>query len=220
MAGRCGLLCDKGFSDCDGDPGNGCERPTATDVMNCGACGHACTGQSPACIDSHCAGPTMTMSWTDGNTNACDDNITARMAQIRDAMPSGKINVVVTAHLVAPRSGSGTWSATFLGVDCIRTFLDAWARRDLSNGLAWQGWANSWCVATDTLGVSYTFSVLDDGAKNPDIAIHPTGAAPGTMLSLQTIDRTFQACDLFNVDGGFNSSTAGTAGDTLSFGWW
>ena len=37
--GKCGIGgCNVGFDDCDAVPGNGCETPTSTDVLNCGAC--------------------------------------------------------------------------------------------------------------------------------------------------------------------------------------
>jgi hypothetical protein len=68
--------------------------------------------------------------------------------------------------------------------------------------------------------MSYTFSVLDDGANNPDVVIHPSGAAAGTNLSIQVIDRNFQACDLVDVNGVSNSNLGGTGGDSLSFTWW
>ncbi|MDO9019214.1 MAG: kelch repeat-containing protein [Myxococcales bacterium] len=40
--GRCGFVCLSGFSDCDGDPANGCERALGTDVAHCGRCNNAC----------------------------------------------------------------------------------------------------------------------------------------------------------------------------------
>jgi len=36
------LRCDEGFSDCDGDPGNGCETDLMSDDDNCGSCGNIC----------------------------------------------------------------------------------------------------------------------------------------------------------------------------------
>ena len=42
-AGSCAVLaCTRGFADCDGTPGDGCEVDTRTDNANCGACGNAC----------------------------------------------------------------------------------------------------------------------------------------------------------------------------------
>ena len=45
--------CDNGFSDCNGNPKDGCEVGTGSDVKNCGMCGNVC-GQGLACINSSC----------------------------------------------------------------------------------------------------------------------------------------------------------------------
>jgi hypothetical protein len=37
----CQVVCERGFSDCDGDPRNGCETELGT-MENCGGCGDAC----------------------------------------------------------------------------------------------------------------------------------------------------------------------------------
>ncbi len=50
--GSCGFACDDGFTDCDGDAPNGCEVQTASDSLNCGACGNSCYGGS--CTDGVC----------------------------------------------------------------------------------------------------------------------------------------------------------------------
>ncbi len=39
----CIMTCNAGFSDCNADRMDGCEVNTATNVMNCGRCGNACT---------------------------------------------------------------------------------------------------------------------------------------------------------------------------------
>jgi hypothetical protein len=44
----CGQTCATGFGDCDRNASTGCETSLATN-MNCGACGHACTGATPVC---------------------------------------------------------------------------------------------------------------------------------------------------------------------------
>ncbi len=47
--------CDFGFADCDGDPVNGCERPTTT-LTDCGSCGTACdlSNASESCSTGEC----------------------------------------------------------------------------------------------------------------------------------------------------------------------
>jgi hypothetical protein len=51
----CRYACAAGFGDCDGDPANGCERPVAADVANCGRCGNACPGADTECGRRTCA---------------------------------------------------------------------------------------------------------------------------------------------------------------------
>ncbi|MDB4938903.1 MAG: hypothetical protein JWP87_5875 [Labilithrix sp.] len=73
-AGACSFVCTNGFTDCDGNPANGCEVNTASDVASCGKCGDACgtanTLTAPKCVANkcvftckkdfaHCGGPMM-----------------------------------------------------------------------------------------------------------------------------------------------------------------
>ena len=43
VTGVCGVTCLAGYADCDGEPANGCESNTPTDLRNCGGCGRACS---------------------------------------------------------------------------------------------------------------------------------------------------------------------------------
>ena len=40
--GTCGITCNAGFADCDGNAANGCEVNLRTDAAHCGACGTVC----------------------------------------------------------------------------------------------------------------------------------------------------------------------------------
>lgn len=43
LGGQCTRTeCDPGFADCNGNPADGCEVTLATDLANCGFCGHNC----------------------------------------------------------------------------------------------------------------------------------------------------------------------------------
>lgn len=57
-AGGCSFTCNQGFSDCDGNPSNGCEAKTFTDPANCGKCGDACgaanTETTAKCAQGKC----------------------------------------------------------------------------------------------------------------------------------------------------------------------
>ncbi|TVR02521.1 MAG: hypothetical protein EA398_07245 [Deltaproteobacteria bacterium] len=55
--GECTVsLCPPGTENCDGDPDTGCETDTEGDVLNCGACGNACTG-GRVCRNGRCECP-------------------------------------------------------------------------------------------------------------------------------------------------------------------
>jgi hypothetical protein len=56
VEGRCGLDCGTtGYTDCDGDPANGCEAGLRSDPLNCGGCGRRC-GEGQTCSGSVCRG--------------------------------------------------------------------------------------------------------------------------------------------------------------------
>lgn len=52
--GVCGLACNVGFGDCDGNAGNGCEKDLRADPVNCGACGKVCPNNQPVCAKGVC----------------------------------------------------------------------------------------------------------------------------------------------------------------------
>jgi hypothetical protein len=59
-AGGCSFTCNAGFADCDGNPANGCEGKTSSDVNNCGKCGDPCgtantsPANPPLCMAGKC----------------------------------------------------------------------------------------------------------------------------------------------------------------------
>ncbi|WP_438033512.1 hypothetical protein [Sorangium sp. So ce204] len=56
-ASECKVECDTGFTDCNGQVDDGCERATTRDVLHCGGCGIACVpeaGGRPWCRDGVC----------------------------------------------------------------------------------------------------------------------------------------------------------------------
>jgi hypothetical protein len=71
-AGRCGIRCEAGYGDCDGDPANGCETDTRATVAHCGRCGNECriVGGTPACIDASCAVAACGGAFADCDTSA------------------------------------------------------------------------------------------------------------------------------------------------------
>jgi len=52
--GQCTVAaCDEGWSDCDGNPANGCEENVSSDVNNCGGC-HIVCGTGEICTNGSC----------------------------------------------------------------------------------------------------------------------------------------------------------------------
>ena len=75
-AGACGVgTCSAGFSDCDSNPGNGCEQSTASDPNNCGGCGVVCgSGQ---CTNSSCICSKKVLIIRDDSASGAADLVTA-----------------------------------------------------------------------------------------------------------------------------------------------
>ncbi|MBI5516821.1 MAG: hypothetical protein HY909_23755 [Deltaproteobacteria bacterium] len=81
-AGVCGLRCDPGFGDCDGEPGNGCETDTSSNSLHCGACRMACAfpGAGARCDAGRCVRTTCAAGRgdCDGNSaNGCETDTAA-----------------------------------------------------------------------------------------------------------------------------------------------
>src|SRR5262245_60818079 len=53
FSGACGLQCNVGFGNCDGDATNGCEKDVTSDPANCGSCGFACANGA-TCTNGAC----------------------------------------------------------------------------------------------------------------------------------------------------------------------
>ncbi|MDP3274133.1 MAG: FG-GAP-like repeat-containing protein [Deltaproteobacteria bacterium] len=81
VAGRCAVMCNPGFGDCDGLATNGCETSTNTSTVHCGTCGNVCPGimgATPACNTGVC-GIRCTTGTGDCDmnpANGCETNIT------------------------------------------------------------------------------------------------------------------------------------------------
>lgn len=75
--------CPTGFADCDGNPANGCEVDTRTNVNHCAACRHACVLTSTAtarCAASRCEVVTCLAGYADCNhdpTDGCETDFSA-----------------------------------------------------------------------------------------------------------------------------------------------
>ncbi|MCS6899297.1 MAG: MopE-related protein [Myxococcales bacterium] len=55
--GQCGITCNPGLADCDGNAANGCEVNLATNTSHCGSCGNSCNpvnASSASCSSGAC----------------------------------------------------------------------------------------------------------------------------------------------------------------------
>jgi hypothetical protein len=71
-ASMCGIACNTGFGDCDGDVSTGCERNLASDLANCGACANRCPTIANGAAT--CSGGTCGASCTSGFGD-CDGDL-------------------------------------------------------------------------------------------------------------------------------------------------
>lgn len=83
--GTCGIQCDSGFGDCDGDPETGCEILLADATDHCGTCDNAClpaTNAAPLCVESACdIACDADFGDCDGEaSNGCEVNLTTASA--------------------------------------------------------------------------------------------------------------------------------------------
>ena len=55
--GNCGISCDNGWGDCNGNVANGCETNTDSDISHCGSCNSPCSanGGTPSCSGGSCS---------------------------------------------------------------------------------------------------------------------------------------------------------------------
>lgn len=75
--------CETGWSDCNAEPGDGCETSLSKDPLNCGACGTNCfvtsgpnfVCQAGSCVPNDCQPPT-TANCDGDPTNGCEIDLT------------------------------------------------------------------------------------------------------------------------------------------------
>jgi hypothetical protein len=73
-AGKCIIICDAGWGDCDSNADNGCETPL-NQMGNCGGCGVVCAPQHASgatCASGSCTYGSCDGGWGDCNNNKAD----------------------------------------------------------------------------------------------------------------------------------------------------
>jgi len=75
VTGTCEVSsCNPGYADCNGNPGDGCEINTNTDVNNCGACGVVCNlpNATEVCVSGTCQIASCSSGYQDCNSLPAD----------------------------------------------------------------------------------------------------------------------------------------------------
>ena len=118
-AGTCAYTCEAGFSDCDGNPANGCETSTASSVTNCGACGALCMPPrgTGACMAGRCTVTACAAGFGDCNANAADGCETNTSNATDNC---GTCGTVCPSNTNAAAACVGASCVTF----CVTGFLD------------------------------------------------------------------------------------------------
>ncbi len=94
-AGVCSLgACESGYTNCDGNPTNGCETRTVDSASNCGGCGRGCAGANPTCANGQCGTGCPGMGQTRCGATCVDtltDNENCGMCDLRcGTAPNGQ----------------------------------------------------------------------------------------------------------------------------------
>ncbi|MBI5534497.1 MAG: hypothetical protein HY898_17360 [Deltaproteobacteria bacterium] len=108
--GVCGINCNAGFANCDGNTNNGCEVNTNTSLSNCGGCGQVCSNNNgtPSCASGTCQiACNPGFADCDGNpANGCEIDITS------DVTHCGACPNVCNSINGTPSCSGGTCSLT------------------------------------------------------------------------------------------------------------
>lgn len=112
VANVCAGACEAGWSDCNGNKqSDGCEVLVASDVWNCGSCGHVCSSNhvAPACASGVCSG-TCDSGWVN-----CDGNLGSNGCEVfpaTDPVNCGSCGVLCSANHVTQVCSSGACAGT------------------------------------------------------------------------------------------------------------
>ena len=113
-AGRCGVTCDVGRGDCDGDADNGCETDVRTALAHCGTCGTACP--SPANAAATCAAGRCGLTCAAGYANCDGDAANGCETDLRTTATScGRCGAVCTVSGGTPACIDGACTIATCG---------------------------------------------------------------------------------------------------------
>jgi hypothetical protein len=123
----CGVTCETGFSDCDGDPRNGCEVFVATSAAHCGGCGLRCAvaHANAACNAGRCAVASCEAGWADCDgiaANGCEVDLNSESSHCGACSHRCDVGTACSTGRCASVCSGG---ATFCVDRCARLESDA-----------------------------------------------------------------------------------------------
>jgi hypothetical protein len=122
----CGVSCESGFSDCDGDARNGCEVFVATSAAHCGGCGIRCAVDhaNAACMGARCVVASCETGWADCDGAAADGCEVDLNAESANCGACGRRCEAGTACSAGSCASVCTGGATFCIDRCARVESD------------------------------------------------------------------------------------------------
>ena len=115
--GRCGLICDPGFADCDMDVATGCERSLGQ-ISSCGGCGISCDAATEVCQGTPESGFMCTQGCSAGFTMCADGSCTDTRSDVLNCGACG------TPCATEPPNASPTCVSSECGFQCDAGFAD------------------------------------------------------------------------------------------------
>ncbi len=212
---RCGLRCDPGFEDCDGDPSNGCEVDLQRSGTHCGRCGNACPagpGSAATCTAGRCG------LRCDANRGDCDgDPSNGCEVDLRSATSHcGRCaNVCPAGSNATPTCAEGVCGAT-----CAEGFADCDGLAGNGCEVSLRGTANCGRCG-NTCGPSTPLCALSNGTLScasgcADGEVRCGGSCVRTATSLEHCGGCDMACPA--RPNASRTCAAGACGITCSAG--
>jgi hypothetical protein len=237
--GTCAVAaCNPGFTDCNNQPGDGCETSTSTDPNNCGGCNHQCfvANGTAGCAAGNCTVAACNMGYGDCNNLAgdgceihtavdatncgtCGNNCATTCAGSVLATTCGGGACSIVACAAGHFNLDGTCSN---GCECASSGTSAICATPSSLGALQVGQGTTYTGNLVPAGqeayLSITFNGNTNPAYHPHITMSPASAGEFAFDVSTNCTGTLIAC---GVEGGASSGRSDweevyTAGDSTS----
>jgi hypothetical protein len=196
QGGKCTLVCNAGYLDCDGNPDNGCETNGSADINHCGNCGNVCPS-SPSlnaacaagtCITTSCNAPQRTCKA--GPIDGCEVNTSNDLSHCGACGKKCPTPANATPACVASNCAIGMCSGGF--ADCDKA-LGNGCEIDLTSDTNHCGDCGKVCTYTNA-APKCTNRVCSMGACNPDYADCNKLDSDGCEINIKTDAKNCGMC--------------------------